>query len=150
VPKLAIDQGRVTRLGIDGDDHAHPQFHGGPSRALLLICSEVIEDLTAQGYELFYGALGENITTRGIDHRQLRSGQRFRLGEVVIELTKVRVPCGTLDRYGPRIKQAVYDEQVRAGNPSSPNWAKSGFYASVLRPGFVYTNDPIALLDHMV
>ena len=48
----------------------------------------MVEELTSEGYPLFFGALGENITTRGLDRRTLRAGQRYRLGtEVTVELT---------------------------------------------------------------
>jgi MOSC domain-containing protein YiiM len=150
VPKFPIREGRVTRLGIEGDGHRNPEFHGGPTRALLLICSEVIESLIHEGYPLFYGALGENITTRGIDHLQMRTGQRYRLGEVVIELTRVRTPCTQLDVYGPSIKAAVYDKRVKAEDPSSPRWAMSGFYSSVVQTGVIRQDDIIALVDHVV
>ena len=69
MPKLPIPEGYVTPLGIEGDLHARPHIHGGPRQALLLICSEVIDQLIAEGYPLYYGALGENLTTRGIDRR---------------------------------------------------------------------------------
>jgi MOSC domain-containing protein YiiM len=150
VPKLPIPEGRVTALGIEGDLCAHPRIHGGPMQALLLICSEVIEQLIAKGYPLYYGALGENLTTRGIDHRQVRIGQRYRIGEVFVELTKIRAPCLTLDIYGPSIKEEIYDKQVKAGDPESPRWAMSGFYASILRTGTVRQNDIITLVDQVV
>ena len=67
---------------------------------MLLITAEAIDELIARGYPLYYGALGENLTTRGLDRRQLRAGQRFRVGSALIELTKVRVPARTLDVYG--------------------------------------------------
>ena len=57
-----------------------PQIHGGPRQAVLLIAAETIEDSIARGYPLFYGALGENLTTRGLDPRQLRIGQQLRAG----------------------------------------------------------------------
>jgi hypothetical protein len=40
------------------------RLHGGPGKALLLLASEVIDALCAEGWPLFYGALGENLTTR--------------------------------------------------------------------------------------
>ena len=150
LPKYPIAEGVVTPLGIEGDSHNNPRFHGGPMRALLLICSEAIDALTAQGYRLFPGAMGENVTTRGIDHRQMRTGQRYRIGEAVIELTQVRVPCIALDVYGPSIKQEIYDQQVKAGDPSTGRWAMSGFYSSVVRAGTIRAGDPIALLDQAV
>lgn len=150
LPKLPIPEGVLTPLGIEGDGHDHPRFHGGPKQALLIVSFEGLQELIAQGYALFPGALGENVTTTGIDRRQMRTGQRYRLGETFIELTKLRTPCTALDVYGPEIKTTVYDRQVKAGDPSSPRWALGGFYASVLRPGFIRRNDIIELIDQVV
>ena len=147
LPKRSIPAADVTSLGITGDVQRHPEFHGGPTRALLLITSEGIEELIAQGFSLYYGAMGENLTTRGLDRRTLRSGQRFRAGGVLLELTTMRPPCSQLDPYGPGIQKAVYDEQVHAGDPSSPRWALSGFYASVLLPGSIRPGDSIEFLE---
>src|SRR5580692_3572758 len=149
VPKRAIPIGEVGPLGIAGDDCAHPQIHGGLQQAVLLISSETIVELTARGYPLYPGALGENITTLGIDRAQWRTGQRWRIGQIVVELTTVRAPCSQLNVYGPGIQKAIYDAQVSAGDPSSPRWAMSGFYVSVVRPGPVRPGDPISLLDQM-
>ena len=150
IPKLPIVEATVTPEGIRGDSWAHPRYHGGPKQALLFICSESIDELKAKGYRLFPGALGENLTTRGLDRRQMRSGQRYRIGDVLIELTKVRVPCGTLDIYGPDIKHEIYDQQVKDGDPRSPRWAISGFYAAVIRPGTLRQHDIITLVDQAV
>jgi MOSC domain-containing protein YiiM len=150
VPKRPIDAGFLSPLGIEGDSHAHPQFHGGPRKAVLLICAEVISDLAARGFPIYPGALGENLTIQGIDHRQLQSGQRFRVGQAFIELTTVRIPCATLDIYGPSIKSEIYDLEVKAGNTASPKWAMSGFYAAVIRTGSVRQDDIIALVDQVV
>ena len=150
VPKLPTAEALVTPLGIEGDLHAHPEIHGGPKKALLWITSEGIAELTAAGYPLYPGALGENITTRGVDRRTLRIGQRWRIGEVVVELTRIRVPCRTIDVYGPGIGSAVYDQDVKAGDPSSPRWGLSGFYAAVVEPGRIRLGDPVASLDLVV
>jgi MOSC domain-containing protein YiiM len=149
IPKRPIPEAVVTPLGIEGDLHAHPQIHGGPLKALLLISSEGIDELVNDGFPLYPGALGENITTIGLDRRTLRGGQRYRIGQVVIELTKVRAPCNALLPYGADIQQAVYDAQVKAKDPSSPRWGLSGMYARVVNPGTIYVGDPIALLDEL-
>jgi len=150
VPKRAIPEGDVGPLGIAGDGYNHPDIHGGPSQAVLLVSSEAIAELTALGYPLYPGALGENITTVGIDRAQWRAGQRWRVGQSIVELTTVRAPCDTLSVYGTGIQKAVYDAQVKAGDPSSPRWALAGFYASVVQPGIVRPGDPVVLLDQMV
>jgi MOSC domain-containing protein YiiM len=146
VPKLPVTEAVITPLGIDGDLHAHPEIHGGLIKALLLITSEGIEELKGQGFPLFYGALGENLTTSGLDRRSLRIGQRWRIGEAVIELTRIRTPCRTIEVYGAGIGQAVYDQDVKAGDPSSPRWGLSGFYASVVHAGSIWTGDPVTEL----
>jgi MOSC domain-containing protein YiiM len=150
VPKRPIAEATVTPAGILGDSWAHPDIHGGPWQALLLIGAESIEELTALGFPLFFGALGENLTTSGLDRRQMRFGQRYRIGEVFLELTKMRGPCATLDVYGPGIQRAVYDAQVKAGDASSPRWGLSGFYAAVLHGGVIRPGDRIALVDQVV
>jgi MOSC domain-containing protein YiiM len=150
VPKRAIPEGDVTPLGIAGDIQAHPEFHGGLRQALLLISAEGTEELIELGFPLFHGALGENITTRGLDRRLWRIGQRWRLGQVVIEFTKVRAPCDALSVYGPLIQRAVYDAKVKSGEPSSPRWGLSGFYAAVIGTGSIRPGDPITLLSEVV
>jgi MOSC domain-containing protein YiiM len=117
---------------------------------MLLITSEGIDELRAAGFPLYYGALGENITTRGLDRRAMRIGQRWRIGRIVIELTKVRVPCAAIQVYGAGIGNAIYDQEVKAGDPSSPRWGLSGFYASVVKAGPIGVGDTIVLLDQVV
>jgi len=149
VPKLPVARGFLAPLGIEGDAVAHPAIHGGPNQAVLLIASEVVDELSAQGWPVYYGALGENLTTQGIDHKRLRQGQQYRAGEAIIELTKPRGPCATLDVYGPGIQKVIYDPAVKARDPRSPVWGMSGFYASVVQPGAISPGDPIVLLSEV-
>ncbi len=150
IPKRPILEAEVTPTGIKGDSWAHPQIHGGANQAVLLITREGLDELIAQGYPLFAGALGENLTTAGLDRRQMRIGQRYRIGDVMLELTKMRAPCATLDVYGPSLRQAVYDAQVKLNDFTSPRWGLGGFYARVLHSGTVRPNDIIALVDQVV
>jgi MOSC domain-containing protein YiiM len=143
VPKRPVPQALVTPRGLEGDLCAHPEIHGGPRQAVLLIAAEVVDELIARGYPLFYGALGENLTTRGLDRRLLRIGQTLRAGGARLEITRLRGPCSALDVYGPTLKQEIYDKRVKAGDPASPRWGMSGFYATVIEPGPVQVQDII-------
>lgn len=145
VPKKPIPSGDLTPHGIEGDSWAHPTLHGGPRQAVLLIGLETIEGLQRLGYPVYPGALGENLTTVGLDYRQIRIGHRFRVRDVLLEVTKLRVPCATLDIYGPSIKSELYDQQAKSGDSSSPRWGMSGFYARVIRAGTVWPEDIITL-----
>ena len=146
IPKRAVASAELTATGIAVDAWRYP-FHGGRRQAILLIASEGIDELMASGFALCPGALGENLTTRGLDRRQLRPGQRFRVGGAAIELTRIRAPCATLDVYGPGIQAAMYDAETHARDPRSMRWGLSGFYAAVTQPGIVRPGDAIALLD---
>jgi MOSC domain-containing protein YiiM len=114
-------------------------------KAILLITIEGIDELVSQGFPIFAGALGENLTTRGLDRRALRLRQRLAVGSAVIELTTIRTPCATLDVYGTGIQAAMYDARVQKGDPESPLWGLSGFYASVVQTGTVRPGDAIVL-----
>ena len=146
LPKTPSDSGFISPLGVEGDHHNNPQFHGGPRKAILIIASEVIDLLKTRGYPVFYGALGENLTTRGFDVRDVRIGDTLRAGGAMLEVTAARVPCFQLDVYGPSVKQEIYDKLVKAGDPSSPRWGMSGWYCSVLQTGPVGPGDPIEVL----
>lgn len=147
IPKTPIEEAIVSPAGVRGDSWAHPKFHGGPKQALLLITTEAIEELTEQGFPIFPGALGENLTVGGMDRRGWRSGQRYRAGDVILQLTKLRVPCRTLDIYGPGIQSLMYDSRCKQGDPETPLWARGGFYASVEQGGIIRPGDIISLED---
>ena len=149
LPKRSIAEGWITPLGIEGDRHAHPQIHGGPRKAILVIAAEVVDALTEKGYPLFYGAMGENLTTRGIEIRDIRLGDQFRVGGATLEITQPRGPCSALDVYGPTLKLDVYDQRVKQRDYGSPRWGMSGFYASVIEPGAVREGDAITLLSKL-
>src|ERR1039458_5718015 len=72
LPKRPIAQARIGAIGLEGDAQAHPQIHGGPRKAVLLIAnrSELTQFInvprvkvvpstaaTADLYALVYAAL---------------------------------------------------------------------------------------------
>ena len=144
IPKTPVAGARLTRTRVEGDDWSNKRVHGLPGQAVCLFSAELIAELAAEGYPLFPGALGENLTTAGIDYRTVRIGDIFTLGaDAEIRITKIRVPCKTITVYGNGIREATYDEEVKRGNVASPKWGRSGYYAEVLREGFVRPGDPM-------
>ena len=62
----------------------------------------------AEGYDVGPGALGENLTVRGLNVDDLAPGDRLRLsGGVELEYTKPRKPCYVLDPISPKLKEVV-------------------------------------------
>jgi MOSC domain-containing protein YiiM len=147
VPKFPVLHANITSEGIEGDKHKHPQYHGGPDKALLVITAEGLAELKTAGFPVYPGALGENLTTRGLDRRFMRPGQRYRAGSALLLFTRMRRPCEQLNPYGGNIQNAIFDASVKAGDPSSPRWGLGGFYAAVIEPGEIWPGDIIALVD---
>ncbi|HEY7392355.1 MAG TPA: MOSC domain-containing protein [Bryobacteraceae bacterium] len=145
LPKYPVSEGLISPLGIQGDVQAHPKIHGGPRKAILLIAAEVVEELATRGYPVFYGALGENLTIRGIRIRDLRVGDHLHAGNALLEITQPRGPCTALDLYGESLKTEVYDARVKALDPQSARWGMSGFYARVIEEGLVRMWDRVLL-----
>jgi len=147
VPKYPVPAAHAYPSGLEGDAWNDKKHHGLPGQAVCLFSTELIEELRQEGFPLFPGALGENLTTRGLEYRQIRLGQIYQIGkEVKIRITKIRTPCRTIAVYGEGILRATYDSEVKGGNVNSPKWGRSGYYAEVIQEGTVRPGDPIILL----
>jgi MOSC domain-containing protein YiiM len=149
VPKLPVAGAvMLTESGVEGDRQRDLHHHGGPFRAVLVIAAEVIEDLAARGFPVWPGALGENLTVKGLDPANWRGGQQYRIGtDAVIELTTLRQPCANLFPYGRSIGEELYDARCKSGDIASPHWARGGFYARVLRGGLIAAGAPVELIS---
>lgn len=134
VPKLPIESGVVTPLGIEGDDHRDKKGHGGPERALCIYSLEQIQALQREGHPVQPGWMGENITTVGIDLSTVEPGDRFRLGEqVLVEVTRFTTPC-------QNIVAAFKDgDFTRVSHKLHPGWSR--FYVRVLQGGVIRRGD---------
>lgn len=108
----------VPGLGVQGDAHAGATVRhrsrvakdaSQPNlRQVHLLQAELFDDLMADGFAVWPGDLGENITTRGINLLALPTGTRLRLGEqAVVELTGLRNPCSQLDRFQAGLMAAL-------------------------------------------
>ena len=126
MPKLTVPSARVTRFGVEGDEHRNLKYHGGPNRAVCLFSEELYTWLREQAVDLKSGSVGENFTTRGIDLLALRKGDRLRVGQCLIELTDIRVPCNNLKKWDQRLPKLI---EGRSG------WVAKVIEEAVVAPG---------------
>ena len=140
VPKLPVEEAYAGPLGLVGDVQRNRKYHGGPRQALLLQSAEDLDQLRAEGFPVGPGSLGENLTVAGLDFRLLQAGQRFRVGGVLIELTKPRTPCAQLEIYNGGTTGLIQAAIRRLA-------ARGGFYAAVLEPGPLRPGDAMASVD---
>jgi MOSC domain-containing protein YiiM len=132
MPKLPDPEARVTKSGLIGDRQRILKFHGGPRRAVCLYSEELYEWLRDYGIPVTNGQLGENFTTRGLDLGGLRPGSQLRVGNCVIEITAVRVPCNQLKKWDPDLPELIV--------------GRSGWVAKVIEEGVVKPGDEIQVL----
>jgi MOSC domain-containing protein YiiM len=108
----------IAGIGVEGDAHAGATVKhrsrvirdpAAPNlRQVHLIHSELHDELRVKGFEVAEGAMGENITTTGIDLLSLPTGTRLHIGaEAVVELTGLRNPCAQLEGVQPGLMEAV-------------------------------------------
>ena len=135
IPKRSVESAQVLLSGLENDAHDHEK-HGTPMQAISLIDVEDLDDLRAEGFDVFPGATGENITVRGLSVDGLRIGDRLRFsGGVELELTKVRQPCFVLDAIDPKLKVAIKE--------------RCGFLAKVVRAGELQVGERIEVLQNV-
>ncbi len=139
----------LAGLGVEGDAHLgvtvrhRSRVARDPIqpnlRQVHLIHAELHDELRAAGFAVSAGAMGENVTTRGVDLLGLPAGARLHLGETtVVEVTGLRNPCVQLDQLQPGLMAAVLgrDERGRLVR-------KAGVMAVVLTGGEVRPGDAV-------
>jgi MOSC domain-containing protein YiiM len=110
-------------------------------RQVHLLHEELFDELRAGSFIVHPGALGENITTRGIDLLRLPTGARLRLGEeAVIEITGLRNPCRQIEAFRPGLKAAVLGRDA-----NGRLLRRAGVMAIVIRGGDVKAGDSISV-----
>ena len=127
----------VGPLGPAGDEHVYAG-HGGPYQALYAYAGEDAEFWEAElGRELWPGAFGENLTTRGVDISGGLHGERWLVGSVLLEVTHPRIPCATFAGFWdvPDLVRRF----AAAGRP--------GAYLRVVEEGVLAAGDPVDVVS---
>jgi MOSC domain-containing protein YiiM len=118
VPRIVLVAGR----GIEGDAHAGPG-----ERQVSLLADEDIDTMRGKLADLSPGDFAENITTRGVDLASLPVGTRLRIGDAVLEISRIGKECHS----GCAIRE-------RTGDCVMP---KRGVFAVVIEGGEITDED---------
>jgi MOSC domain-containing protein YiiM len=139
-PLHAVDEVIVIEgVGIDGDRYASKQgtFNGSPddeATQVTLIEAEAIEAaLEDFGEDFREGRSRRNFVTRGIKLNDL-VGQRFQVGQAVLEGAQLCHPCGHLS------KLTATDSRKSLKN-------RGGLRTIVVKGGVIRTGDRIKVLE---
>ncbi len=129
----AICKARVFRAvqaqqtGILDDEQADSVHHGGPDKAILAYAAQHYDQWNAEfpGKSFEAGAFGENLTVADLDESRCCIGDKFRVGECVLEISQPRQPCWKLSRRWDLPRLAVLVQQN----------GRTGWYLRVLKVG---------------
>jgi MOSC domain-containing protein YiiM len=85
---------RLEGVNLRGDDQADRRVHGGPERAAYAYALEdYIWWQDRLGRTIPAGKFGENFTLSGVDVSNALIGERWHIGNAVLQVTSPRVPC---------------------------------------------------------
>ncbi|MFC7763312.1 MOSC domain-containing protein [Catellatospora bangladeshensis] len=129
----------LRRLNLDGDGQGDLGGHGGEQRAVLVYQLDSYRHWQRElgRDDLTHGNFGENFTVDGLPDDEVCIGDRYRVGEAVVEVTQPRVTC--------------YRVGLRMGEPRLPALLvahhRPGFYLRVLTEGLVQAGDEFVKLS---
>jgi MOSC domain-containing protein YiiM len=117
----------VGEHGLASDAIVDVNNHGGKDQAVYLYSREDYawweHDL---GREIEPGTFGENLTISGLESATACIGDRYRIGDLLLEVTSPRIPCSTfavrmgdphfVKRFMEAKRPGVYCRVLRTGN----------------------------------
>jgi MOSC domain-containing protein YiiM len=128
----------VGPLGLDGDEVADKENHGGLEQAVYVYAREDLDWWTEElGREVRNGFFGENVTTGGIDVSSALIGEKWQLGSTIVQVTAPRIPCVVFRSWMD--ERGWVKRFAAAGRP--------GTYLRVLTPGAVWAGAGLEVLS---
>lgn len=129
----------IEPLGLMGDEQADQKNHGGTDKAIFI--------LPEQTYKRFnidqpFGFLGENLTVSGLDETEVCLGDRFQIGNVLLEVTQPRSPCWKLGQQASSQTEWTASDFLKHYSESG----HVGFYCRALAKGSVQAGQSVTWL----
>lgn len=134
VPELELE-----REGPSGNAQVDTANHGGVDKAVLAYAAchypqwraELVRD------DLGWGGWGENLVLEGLDEETVCIGDRYRIGDALVEVSQPRQPCWKLGaRWAmPELTRRTIET------------ARTGWYLRVMESGIVRAGDTVVLVD---
>jgi MOSC domain-containing protein YiiM len=128
----------LTATGVDGDTVCDLANHGGPDQAVYAYSCDDLAFWTAElGQPVLPGGVGENLTMSGVDCSGAVIGERWQVGDAVLQVRGPRIPCRVFA--GFRSVPDLVRRFVAARRP--------GAYLAVEHPAAVAAGDSVRVLD---
>jgi MOSC domain-containing protein YiiM len=132
IPTLEAVQ--ITFLGIQEDFIASKKHHGGPDQAIYVYGTADYDWWSTElGRDLFGGTFGENLSITELESAQFNIGDRLVIGDVILEVSAPRIPCGT---FAARMEDPQFVKRFRQAE-------RPGLYCRVIQEGMLKMGDDV-------
>ena len=126
----------IKSLGIEQDVICDKKNHGGPDQAVYVYGGADYAWWSQKlGKDLAPGTFGDNLTISELESAQFNIGDYLHIGEVTLQVTAPRIPCGT---FATRMDDPQWVKKFKAAE-------KPGLYCRVLKEGVVKAGDPVSV-----
>lgn len=122
--------------GFSGDIIVDTKHHGGNDKAICCYNADHFPKWKHElGFDLNFAAFGENLTLTGknADEQHVCIGDRYQLGEAIVEVSEPRGPCYMI---GIRYNYKKFPVHLQESG-------LTGFYLRTIQPGIVRNNDKL-------
>jgi MOSC domain-containing protein YiiM len=124
----------IKPTGIEEDVICDKKNHGGPDQAVYVYGAADYAWWSEElGRQLEPGTFGDNLTISGLESAQFNIGDALHIGEVTLQVTAPRIPCGT---FATRMGDPAWVRKFRRAE-------RPGLYCRVVRAGVLRLSDPV-------
>ena len=99
----------------------------------------MIQQLNHEGWPIQPGDIGENITTEGISYDDFQPNEKFKIGEIELEITYACTPCHNLE-FLPYVGKSKGTSFIKT------MIGRRGWYAKVIVEGTIKIGDNVEKL----
>lgn len=137
--KPVTERLKVNFTGLESDDQADKQAHGGADKALYAYSVDNYPYWQSQLdlSEMPFGTFGENLSVESLTDDVVHIGDVFKIGNLIAQVSQPRVPCYKL---GIRMDSTTFPKLFMKSG-------RVGFYLRVLEEAVIGVGDRIEKLN---
>ncbi|MDT0000360.1 MOSC domain-containing protein [Listeria cossartiae subsp. cayugensis] len=134
IEKQRVKTATLTMNGFENDAPHNLKYHGGVDRTVCIYPYEHYAKWAEMfGEELQISAFGENLIVTNMLEKTVQIGDKFQIGETIIQVTEARNPCSTIEKFNaiPNLYKAIHETGF------------TGYLCRTITPGLITETDEI-------